>query len=121
MSCARYFNTRLRPLLLAGNEPPWLRRHPRRSYIVAAVLSAPPWTDRKALNALRDEARRLTALTGVEHVLDHIVPLCHPYVCGLTVPWNLRVITRAQNAAKSNHWTPDQLELFTCNELSVTP
>lgn len=31
--------------------------------------------------------------------------------CGLTVPWNLRIITFAQNAAKSNYWNPYQLEL----------
>lgn len=111
MSCARYFNPRLRPLILAGQEPDWLLRHPRRSYIRQAVLSALPWVDRAALNALRDEARRLTRETGVEHVLDHIVPLNHPAVCGLTVPWNLRVITRAQNGAKGARWAPDQLEL----------
>lgn len=111
MSIARYFNPRLRAKILRGELPGWLQRHPRRSYIVAAVLSAPPWVDRAALKALRDEARRLTAETGVEHVLDHIVPLCHPDVCGLTVPANLQVITRAQNATKSNYWNPYQLEL----------
>lgn len=111
MSCARYFNPRLRARLLVGDLPAWLLKHPRKSYIVAAVLSAPDWVDRAALNALRDEARRLTKATGVEHVLDHIVPLTHPYVCGLTVPWNMQIMTRLQNAAKSNRWNPDQLEL----------
>lgn len=108
MSCARYFNPRLRPRLLAGDLPDWLRRHPRRSYIVAAVISAPSWTDRAALNAVRDQARERTKATGVEHVLDHIVPLNHPYVCGLTVPWNLQVLTRAENGAKGNKWWPGQ-------------
>jgi hypothetical protein len=55
--------------------------------------------------------RFLTSQTGVEHVVDHEIPLNHTMVCGLTVPENLRVITRSQNNAKSNHWNPDQLKL----------
>lgn len=78
---------------------------------MAAIASAPPWVDRAALTSLRDYARNLTRATGVKHVLDHVVPLTHPYVCGLTVPWNLRVVTYAQNAAKSNRWSPDQIEM----------
>ena len=112
MSVARYFNPTLRPKLLAGYEPDWLKRHSRRSYIIAAVISAPNWVDRSALEALRKEVKQRTIETGIDHVLDHIVPLCHPYVCGLTVPWNMQVLTRKQNAAKSNRWYPDQIELF---------
>jgi 5-methylcytosine-specific restriction endonuclease McrA len=116
MSIARYYNPRLRARILTGSTPGWLLRHPRRSYIVAAVLATPPWADRDAIKALRDAAREATRLTGVEHVLDHIVPLNHPYVCGLMVPWNLQIMTRAQNAAKSNRYHPDQLEMFTWTE-----
>lgn len=112
MSIARYFNPALRSRLIAGELPEWLLRHPRRAYIVAAVMSAPPWVDREALRALRNEAKRKTTETNIDHVLDHVVPLTHPHVCGLTVPWNLQVITRRQNAAKSNKWAPDQLDLW---------
>jgi hypothetical protein len=107
MSVARYFNPRMRPLLLRGEVPAWLARHPRKSYIIAAVISAPDWVDRTALNLLRDKALRLSEETGIKYVLDHIVPLNHPCVCGLTVPWNFQIVTRAANAAKSNHWWPD--------------
>lgn len=112
MSTVRYFNPRMRRKILAGDMPWWVEQHPRKSYIVAANLATPDWVDREALHALHREAKRLSLEKGMEHVLDHIVPLSHPYVCGLTVPWNLRIVTRAQNAAKSNRFMPDQMELF---------
>lgn len=39
--------------------------------------------------------------------IDHEVPLCSPIVCGLNVPWNLRVIDANQNLLKSNAYWPD--------------
>lgn len=111
MSTIRYFNPRMRRKILTGQIPWWVEQHPRRAYIIAANLATPDWVDRDELTKLHKEAKRLTETSGVPHVLDHIIPLSHPYVCGLTVPWNLQIVTRAQNAAKSNKWAPDQLAL----------
>jgi hypothetical protein len=44
----------------------------------------------------------MTKTTGERYVVDHIVPLISPDVCGLHVPWNLRVITQEANLKKSN-------------------
>lgn len=99
----------MRRLILAGDIPWWVEQHPRKAYIIAANLATPDWVCRAELMALHKEAKRLTLESGTEHVLDHMIPLSHPMVCGLTVPWNLQIITRAQNAAKSNKWSPDQL------------
>lgn len=111
MSIVRYFNPTLRRKLLAGEVPDWLKRHPRRRYIEAANKATPDWVDRDQLKRIREYAHLKSIALGVELVLDHIVPLNHPYVCGLGVPWNLRIITRAQNAAKCGKWSPDQMEL----------
>jgi len=98
--------------ILAGDPPPWIEKHPRRDYVIAQALSTPDWVDRKALALLYREARRRTRRDGCLWVVDHIVPLTHPHVCGLTVPWNLRVITGPENAARSNRWWEWTADLF---------
>jgi len=97
---------------MRGERSTWIENNPRGAYIRQAVLSFPPWVDRRALQALWTECRRLEQETGERYVLDHVVPLSHPFVSGLSVPWNLRVIPYRCNAAKGNKWFPDQLELM---------
>lgn len=48
------------------------------------------------------QAMELTKITREQYVVDHIVPLISHEVCGLHVPWNLRVITQEENLKKSN-------------------
>ena len=67
--------------------------------------ATPPWLTRaqkSEIRALYQAAITLTKTTGEQYVVDHIVPLRSPDVCGLHVPWNLRVITRDENLKKSN-------------------
>ena len=62
--------------------------------------ATPPWADMQSIAAIYAEARRLTAITGELHVVDHIVPKINPIVCGLHAHWNLRVIHWLENAKK---------------------
>lgn len=61
---------------------------------------------------MRATAKALSVFSGRLHVLDHIIPVTHPLVCGPTVPWNLRIVPWRVNASKGNRWNPNQLELF---------
>ena len=67
--------------------------------------ATPPWVTKEQKLQIRQlylEAQRLTKLTGERYVVDHIVPLLNDSVCGLHVPWNLRVMTQEENLRKSN-------------------
>ena len=102
----------MRERVLNGDEPEWLRKHPRRDYLVALYRATPPWIRRRDFDEIAYWAKAASAVFGEEYVQDHIDPLNHSYVCGLNVPWNIQLVPRRVNAAKSNIWAPDQLSLF---------
>lgn len=74
-------------------------------------MATPPWASSELQSLVfaeaYDAARRRSALTGVRHHVDHIVPLSSRIVCGLHCAANLRVIPAAINQSKSNRHWPD--------------
>lgn len=91
------------------------RKHYRKNkqyYITKGYLRAkgvqkakPAWLTEEhkfMLEEIYDLRRLRTELTGVEHHVDHIVPLKGKTCCGLHVPWNLQVIPASENLSKSN-------------------
>lgn len=74
--------------------------------------ATPPWLTRSQkldIRALYQAAILTSQTTGDQYVVDHIWPLRSDVVCGLHVPWNLRIITQKQNLEKSNK-LPDDSE-----------
>jgi hypothetical protein len=76
--------------------------HVKRLHAARKRDAMPPWADAEAIQAIYDEARRLTAETGIPHEVDHIESLLGKNASGLHWEGNLRVITRTENRRKSN-------------------
>ena len=75
--------------------------------------ATPKWITAEQKLAMREmylQAQKITKITGERYVVDHIISLISPEVCGLHVPWNLRVITQDENLKKSNKLLDTQQE-----------
>lgn len=92
------------PTLVVGPLP-LTKKEQRLFYKKRLKEATPKWVrlhyaeEMKYLVTLREDATRLT---GEQHHLDHVVPITHPEICGLNVPWNLQVIPATHNLSKGN-------------------
>ncbi|SET43766.1 hypothetical protein SAMN05216326_1273 [Nitrosomonas marina] len=86
----------------------WKRRNKHKTcaneaYRRAMLIQAtPPWANKILIEKVYSVSRARTEETGINHNVDHIVPLISDIVCGLHVHENLRVITAKQNINKGN-------------------
>ena len=60
------------------------------------------WADRNAISEIYRRAAQMTRETGVEHEVDHIVPIKGRNVCGLHCEANLQILTALENRRKHN-------------------
>lgn len=77
-----------------------------------ARKATPGWLtteQRREIQAIYARAREITEATSIRHEVDHIIPLQGKTVCGLHVPWNLRVLPAAENTRKGSAIPPDSL------------
>ena len=63
-----------------------------------AKQATPPYLTKDDFIAIYKQAVELNL------TVDHIVPLKHPLVCGLHVPWNLQLLTQSENSSKGNRF-----------------
>lgn len=64
----------------------------------ARLLKAfPKWANLKEIKEIYAESKRLSISTGIDHHVDHIIPLQGKLVCGLHVENNLQILTAIEN------------------------
>lgn len=74
---------------------------------LAKTQRTPAWLNDSQILAIECKyslAFMLSNNTGESWHVDHSVPLQGEQVCGLHVPWNLRVITAKENLSKGNRY-----------------
>jgi len=81
--------------------------------------ATPKWVDKTALKYFKVMCRFLNIITENRYELriDHICPLQHAFVSGLNVPWNLQILTHAENSKKGNRFWPDMACEYTPRQL----
>lgn len=68
--------------------------------------ACPPWmtkADKDWMDDIYKTSKQIKDQYGVDTAVDHIIPIKGKTVCGLHVPWNLRVVTRSYNSQKLNN------------------
>ena len=73
-------------------------------YRATKLKASPPWLTKEHYRLIQEKYTE-AKLQGLE--VDHIIPLQGENVCGLHVPWNLQLLSRQDNASKSNKIASD--------------
>lgn len=83
-----------------GKPPAPVR--PRRNSGLRITMRTAKWADKNKISDIYRRCAELTRSTGLEHHVDHVVPLRGKYVCGLHVESNLQIILARENLRKGN-------------------
>lgn len=86
-------------------ENPHLARYWVNKRRTAKMQRIPKWLikqDWEKIEEYYEYATLLTAVTGIPHEVDHIIPLQGKNISGLHCPENLQILTRSQNRSKGH-------------------
>ena len=85
------------------NKDKYRAREAKRNFMEKkAKLSCLNFEDLDDIRVYYFVSKELSKLHKIGYNVDHIVPLNNKLVCGLHVPWNLRVLTEKENKSKGN-------------------
>lgn len=82
------------------------KNHPEKTALYAANrrydkrIATPVWLTEEQ----KKQMRAFYTRRGPNEHVDHIIPLKGVRVCGLHVPWNLRLISKKENLIKGNNY-----------------
>lgn len=88
-------------------ENPAKRKASRMRYKGNVKQATPTWANFNLMNHIYKHAKSLTQSTGIQHDVDHIVPLKGRTVCGLHCEANLQPIPHEDNMVKRNKSWPN--------------
>lgn len=83
------------------------KREQRTRREAAKIKATPNWLTEEhifQIQKIYSDAFSLEQEDGNPRQVDHIIPLRHPEVCGLHVPWNLQILNSSDNCRKSNRF-----------------
>lgn len=89
--------------LFAKDNPDWKAAHcaKRRA---KKKQAQPVWANEKYIGTFYTLAKEEESRLGTKVVVDHIIPLQHPDVCGLHCEYNLQLLTQSDNCRKGNNF-----------------
>lgn len=90
------------------------RAHNEQRRQAAKISATPGWlskSDYDWMDKIYYQAQFSSSKYSIDINVDHIIPLRGKNVCGLHVPWNLRLVSRSYNSSKNN----------TCDDVPFLP
>lgn len=91
----------------------WWKRDIPAYYAKSAIRrtsklnATPSWSEFDLIKQMYIDCRLISEMTGIQHHVDHIVPIQSKIVCGLHCISNLQIITAIENYSKNNRYWPD--------------
>ena len=119
-----YYSDNTEKVLESGRQ--WRKNNPdkaQENYVrcrYRRYRAIPPWLTKEQqeeINSIYDRCRKMTIETGVQHHVDHIIPIHGVNVCGLHVPENLQILTASENCSKRNSFDNGTLEILAAEQL----